>query len=129
MFQQSGQLERDPPSCPPPTRNPSSCVLCVEAPKNSRLILWRPPAGNYIIRTLMSEVRDTVTNFSVRGVYVSQDADDAALVRQCLDGDTASFSQIVERYQRVLFTVAVRMLGNYDEATDATQDAFVKAYR
>jgi RNA polymerase sigma-70 factor, ECF subfamily len=77
----------------------------------------------------MSKVHETVTNFSSARVYVSQDADDAALVRRCLDGDTAAFSGIVDRYQRVLFTVAIRMLGDYDEATDATQNAFVKAYR
>ena len=77
----------------------------------------------------MSELRDTITNFSAGRVYVSQDADDAAVVRRCLGGDAASFGHIVERYERVLFTVALRMLGNYDEATDATQNAFIKAYR
>lgn len=67
-------------------------------------------------------------NFSQAGVYVSQDAEDATLVRQCLDGDTAAFNRIVERYQRVIFTVAVRILGDRDQATDAAQNAFVKAY-
>jgi RNA polymerase sigma-70 factor, ECF subfamily len=77
----------------------------------------------------MTNVRDGSTNFSSAVVYVSQDADDRALVRTCLDGDRAAFGGIVERYQRVLFTVAVRMLGNRDDANDATQNAFVKAYR
>src|SRR5437588_5576205 len=77
----------------------------------------------------MSELRDTVTNFCDRHVYVSQDADDTAFVRRCLEGDTAAFGPVVERYQRVLFTVAMRMLGDYDEASDAAQNAFVKAYR
>ena len=36
---------------------------------------------------------------------------------------------IVERYQRLLFTVALRMLGDHDEASDAAQNAFVKAYQ
>ena len=34
------------------------------------------------------------------------------LVRACVAGDTAAFSTLVERYQRVLYTVAVRMLGD-----------------
>jgi RNA polymerase sigma-70 factor, ECF subfamily len=54
--------------------------------------------------------------------------DDAALVEQCLSGETAAFETLVVRYQGVLFTVAVRMLGNRDEASDATQNAFVKAF-
>ena len=55
--------------------------------------------------------------------------DDAALVRQSLAGETAAFGVLVTRYQKVLFTVAVRMLGNAEDARDATQDAFVKAYQ
>jgi RNA polymerase sigma-70 factor (ECF subfamily) len=55
--------------------------------------------------------------------------DDRLVVERCLGGDTAAFRTLVERYQRVLFTVAVRMLGDADAATDAAQDAFVSAYR
>jgi RNA polymerase sigma-70 factor, ECF subfamily len=61
-------------------------------------------------------------------VYFSQDAEDAALVSRSLGGDTAAFGVLVERYQRVLYTVAFRMLGNQDDARDAIQTAFVKAY-
>lgn len=58
----------------------------------------------------------------------TQDADDAAIVEQCLSGETAAFEALVARYQGVLYTVAVRMLGNREEARDATQNAFVKAF-
>jgi RNA polymerase sigma-70 factor, ECF subfamily len=55
-------------------------------------------------------------------------ARDKALVAQCLGGDTSAFRPLVERYQRVLFTVAVRMLDDEAEAADAVQNAFVRAY-
>jgi RNA polymerase sigma-70 factor (ECF subfamily) len=55
--------------------------------------------------------------------------DDRLVVERCLGGDTAAFRTLVERYQRVLFTVAVRMLGETGPAADAAQDAFVRAYR
>jgi RNA polymerase sigma-70 factor, ECF subfamily len=74
-------------------------------------------------------MRANVINFSPRGVYIDQDADDLALVVRCRAGETAAFEALVERYQRVLFTVALRMLGDYDAANDAAQNAFVKAYR
>jgi RNA polymerase sigma-70 factor (ECF subfamily) len=61
-------------------------------------------------------------------VYFSTDEDDATLIRRVLDGETAAFEVLVERYQRVLYTVALRMLGNRDDAKDATQTAFVRAY-
>src|SRR5262245_47687995 len=72
---------------------------------------------------------NAVTNFSAVPGYFAQDADDRAAVARCLAGDTAAFEVIVEHYQRVFFTVAVRMLGNPDEARDAAQDAFISAYR
>jgi RNA polymerase sigma-70 factor (ECF subfamily) len=61
-------------------------------------------------------------------VYFSQDADDAALVAKTLGGDTAAFGILVERYQKVLYTVAYRMLANPEDARDATQATFVRAY-
>jgi RNA polymerase sigma-70 factor (ECF subfamily) len=62
-------------------------------------------------------------------VYFTQDSDDAALVSRTVTGDAAAFESLVVRYEGVLFRVALRMLGDYDEARDATQAAFIKAYR
>lgn len=55
--------------------------------------------------------------------------DDVQWVARCLRGEAAAFEPIVQRYQRILFSVAYRMLGNYDDALDATQNAFIKAYQ
>jgi RNA polymerase sigma-70 factor, ECF subfamily len=60
--------------------------------------------------------------------FVQSAASDEALVEQCLSGDSTAFRPLVERYQRVLFTVAVRMLGDEAQAADAVQDAFIRAY-
>jgi len=54
--------------------------------------------------------------------------DDREWVARCLRGDASAFEPIVRRYQRVLFSVAYRILGNYEDALDATQNAFVRAY-
>lgn len=54
--------------------------------------------------------------------------DDIVCVARCLRGDSAAFERIVKRYERVLFAVARRMLGNYEDALDATQNAFIRAY-
>jgi RNA polymerase sigma-70 factor (ECF subfamily) len=57
-----------------------------------------------------------------------EDNDDNLWVARCLRGDASAFEPIVRRYQRVLFSVAHRILGNYEDALDATQNAFVRAY-
>ena len=65
-------------------------------------------------------------------MYLQSEAsgpDDTALVRRALDGDTDAFGLLVARYQHVMYTLALRMLGNAEDAQDVTQDAFVKAYR
>ncbi|MCC7103801.1 MAG: sigma-70 family RNA polymerase sigma factor [Chloroflexi bacterium] len=59
--------------------------------------------------------------------------DPSLLERRSLEaarqGDVAGFNRLVELYQRLAFNVAYRVLGNQDEAADATQDAFLSAYR
>ena len=56
-------------------------------------------------------------------------SDDEGLVRRCQQGDPEAFEELVVRHQRVLFNVALRLLGSYEDARDATQTAFVKAYQ
>jgi RNA polymerase sigma-70 factor (ECF subfamily) len=70
-----------------------------------------------------------IANFLPPRVYLSQDAEDAAIVVRCLGGETAAFELLVDRYQRPLFTAAARMLGSRDDAADATQNAFVRIYQ
>ncbi len=61
--------------------------------------------------------------------FVTSAEEDVAFVQRCLRGEAEAFRPLVERYQRVLFTVALRMLGDRDEADDAAQNAFVHAYQ
>ena len=56
-------------------------------------------------------------------MYFRQDPEDASLVARSLAGDMAAFEAIVRKYERVLFRVALRMLGDYEDARDATQAA------
>lgn len=44
-------------------------------------------------------------------------------------GDVAAFNLLVERFQRQAFGVALRMLGEREQAADATQDAIVSAFK
>jgi RNA polymerase sigma-70 factor (ECF subfamily) len=43
-------------------------------------------------------------------------------------GDDQAFSQLVETYQRPVFNVCYRMLGDAAEAEDAAQESFIRAY-
>lgn len=53
---------------------------------------------------------------------------DYALVEACRRGDTAAFEGLVLRHQRMIFNVAMRMTGNYEDSADIVQDAFISAW-
>lgn len=67
---------------------------------------------------------DRPANFSP-GRPVILDSED---IERCLRGDPEAFAPLVERYQRVLYNVAYRMVGNREDARDLAQTALVKAY-
>jgi len=58
----------------------------------------------------------------------SSDSDDNVLAAAVLTGDTTMFSPLVIRHTTRLYNLALRLLGNSEEAEDATQEAFLRAY-
>ena len=54
---------------------------------------------------------------------------DRDIIRQVLNGDVEAFRHLVARHRARFARFAVHMLGDRDEAEDALQDAFVRAYR
>jgi RNA polymerase sigma-70 factor (ECF subfamily) len=54
--------------------------------------------------------------------------EDVGLVSRCVAGDSQAFRPLVQRHQRLAFSVAYRMLGSRADAEDACQQAFVDAY-
>jgi RNA polymerase sigma-70 factor (ECF subfamily) len=55
--------------------------------------------------------------------------DDLQYVILCQKGDIEAFSLLVERHQKKMLNIAYRMLGDYDEACDVVQEAFLAAYK
>jgi RNA polymerase sigma-70 factor, ECF subfamily len=53
---------------------------------------------------------------------------DIQLVQDCLAGKRYAFEAIVDKYQKTMFNVALRMVNNRDDAEDITQRAFIKCF-
>ncbi len=54
---------------------------------------------------------------------------DSLIVRQVLSGDAEAYALLVDRHHARCLRAATHLLGDADEAEDAVQDAFVRAYR
>jgi RNA polymerase sigma-70 factor (ECF subfamily) len=55
--------------------------------------------------------------------------DEPALIHDAQHGDLDAFNRLVLAYQDSLFNTALRILGDDDRAADATQEAFISAFR
>lgn len=54
---------------------------------------------------------------------------DQQAIKACLDGDRHAYRHLVESYQEMAVKTAYRFLHDWDDARDAAQESFIKAYR
>ena len=59
----------------------------------------------------------------------SESTSDAACVRRLQRGDINAFEILVRRHEKAIFNLVYRMLGNYDDAAETSQEVFLSAYR
>jgi RNA polymerase sigma-70 factor (ECF subfamily) len=93
----------------------------VSAPANhvERLNLF--PASTYrMCRQMAEETQNTQPGSA---------GDDLSLVARVLEGDRRCFELLVRRHERRVFRVALAVLGNIEDAEDAMQETFIKAFR
>ena len=57
------------------------------------------------------------------------DLSDEELVARARDGDRSAFARLVDRHSISVFNLTLRIVGNREDAEEAAQDAFVRAYR
>ena len=55
--------------------------------------------------------------------------EDGHIIQKCLDGDTAAFGLLVDKYKGSVYGLAYAKLGNFHDAQDITQEVFLKAFR
>ena len=63
-----------------------------------------------------------------RQMEPGSDSDYETILR-CQKGDIDAFEEIVNKYQKKMFNISFGMTGDYNEAAEAVQDAFLSAYR
>jgi len=75
--------------------------------------------------TLLAKTEDRLS----RKTIVLAGATEAEIIAQAQAGDVASFEALYARHKRRVFSLCLRMTGNYAQAEDFTQEAFLQLYR
>ena len=57
------------------------------------------------------------------------DSREAALVERCASGDESACAELVASHQRMVFGLALHLLGDRDEALDLSQEVFLRVFR
>jgi RNA polymerase sigma-70 factor (ECF subfamily) len=54
---------------------------------------------------------------------------EAALVRRCAEGDEDACAELVDQHQRMVYQLALHLLGDHNEALDLSQEVFFRVFR
>jgi RNA polymerase sigma-70 factor (ECF subfamily) len=57
------------------------------------------------------------------------DASDIQLVGRCLEGEAAATTLFVQKFERLVYSIALRMLGHHQDAEDVAQESLTRAIR
>jgi RNA polymerase sigma-70 factor (ECF subfamily) len=89
----------------------------------ARVIDWTLP------RTSAQQWELTLVGPEPPVVTIAPDIGDAELVAACLRGEPGAFDVVVHRHQRAVYQLCYRFVSNHEDASDLTQDVFIRAYR
>jgi len=81
------------------------------------------PDGSLLLQTALSMSRLSQDELSPDAAEITR------LVRLTLGGDSTAFEQIILRYETRVMTMAARLLGARDDASDVAQEVFLRAFK
>jgi len=55
--------------------------------------------------------------------------DDDSMLQRAVSGDMEAFETLIRSYEKLIYNITYRMLGNPDDARDASQEVFIKIYK
>ena len=92
-------------------------------------LAWACPATWRAHAEIAGLRRGPVTDIAVDNGAAFADLDERALVDASLAGRPGAFDLIVERHRRAVYHLCYRFVGNHEDASDLSQDVFLRAYR
>lgn len=79
------------------------------------------------MQTLVVETLQSIPPIDVATAMPAR-ASDESLVRAAKQGEASAFGELCDRHRRKLYRTAYRIIRNHEDAEDAVQDSFIRAY-
>jgi RNA polymerase sigma-70 factor (ECF subfamily) len=95
-------------------------------------LTWTLPAGpapELTAARRLDRAASPVRPMARDGETPLADLDETSLIEACLDNRAGAFDLIVERHRRTVYLLCYRFVGNHEDASDLSQDVFIRAYR
>jgi RNA polymerase sigma-70 factor (ECF subfamily) len=86
------------------------------------------PTGSSAARRALAADRPPNTVASANEPALAE-LSEAALIEACLAGRSGAFDLVVERHRRSVYQLCRRFAGNHEDASDLSQDVFLRAYK
>ncbi|HHX18524.1 MAG TPA: sigma-70 family RNA polymerase sigma factor [Clostridium sp.] len=58
-----------------------------------------------------------------------KEACESQLIKEAKSGNVEAFEELIKQNEKKVFNIAYKMMGNYDDANELAQEAFIKAYK
>lgn len=71
---------------------------------------------------------DSVVNARQGRAKSTVSTEERNIIERCKQGDLAAFNELVKKYEKQVYNFAYRLTGNYDDANDIAQEAFLRVY-
>lgn len=86
--------------------------------------------NNVLVTVFNNYFSDAVTlSNKLSSYYHMTTNEDQYFINQIIEGNTNAFSVLVDRYKDLVFTLALRMVKNREEAEEVSQDTFIKVFK
>jgi len=91
--------------------------------------LATPGAWQTMAQSSERSMRQPLGAMTAADAAALADLSEPALVEACLAGRPGAFDLIVERHRRTIYQLCYRFVGNHEDASDLSQDVFLRAFR
>jgi RNA polymerase sigma-70 factor (ECF subfamily) len=105
--------------------DPRTCLGVVEIYKLS--IYYGPYKDPQDMNSLFSKENKLQGKLPMKGGQ--NVVEEQVLLKKSQEGDIAAFEKLIEGYQKRVFNIAYRLVGNYDDASELAQEVFIKVFK